>query len=217
MTTSIETMYYMLYNSVLLGQTSKAKMFLSFLRNEYDENQDQFVVLKSDDRWQHLVQIGNDLDNNLVSRRYEVIEKPKDKVAVEQEDNHFKKQNELVKAICLAQDKLRKCLKAKNNFYCSTIEHETMFGRVDLVAQDETTIYPIEVKKNGGYHELVGQVDKYIMHFKLGLINKIYQHVVGVAIANGFDKYVLQELHKHGAIAIQYKYKENQEIEFIRI
>jgi RecB family endonuclease NucS len=91
-----------------------------------------------------------------------------------------------------------------------------MFGRVDLVAQDSATIYPIELKKSTANHDVIGQIDKYILHYKLKLINKIYKNVIGVVIANSFSEYVLQELCRLGAIPIVYLFQDDQ-IEFKRI
>lgn len=109
------------------------------------------------------------------------------------------------------------CLKAESDFYCMSTEYETKFGRVDLVAQDKETIYPIEVKKSVADHSVIGLIDKYIIHFKLGLINRMYRYVVGVVIANGFDEYSLQELHRFGAVAIKYKFKGDNNIELTRV
>jgi hypothetical protein len=218
MSSIIETYYYHIHNNVLLDDFKTAKMYLAFLREEYEDNYEQFRVLENDGRWEHLIELGNVIDNNLsLSKKYKNIVKPIDKAPKQEEVSLFKNQVDLVKAICLAKDNLKLCLSGDFDFHCCCIESETRYGRVDLVAQDKDTIYPIEVKKSGAYHDCIGQIDKYIIHFKLGLINKIYQHVIGVVISSSFDNYVLNELHKVGAVAIKYKYKGNNNIELIRL
>jgi len=214
-----ETLYYQTYSSVLLGNMQNAKMYLTFLREEYEENRQQFEELKKDHRWEHLKELGNVIDKDYsYSRNLSRIDKPDGFMSGrEEEETVYEKQDDLVNAIINCQDDLRMCLLANSDFHCCCVEKQTRFGRVDLVAQDHETIYPIEVKKNGAYHDCVGQVDKYITHFKLGLINKIYQHVVGVVIANTFHEYVLQELHKFGAIAVKYKFKSEKVVEFTRL
>jgi len=213
MSNLVETFYYQIYNSVLLGDLTNAKMYLTFLRSEYETNEEKFEALKSDYRWEHLVKLGNAIDNNQVLTKDFKVEK--DNVVVRYEDETiYKKQDDLVKAIILSQNDLRMCLGAESDFYCTCTELETKFGRVDLVAQDKQTVYPIEVKKNGAFHDCIGQINKYVIHFELGLINKIYRFVQGVVIANSFDEYIIHELCKIDVVAVKYKFKSNQQVEF---
>jgi len=215
--TLVETLYYQAYNRALLGNLAEAKMYLAFLREEYSKNESQFEELKSDGRWNHLVGLGDAIDNNRLTPDLQNIEIQKvDIQSKPVKDTQCDNQVELVKAICLSSDDLGRCLKGKADFHCSCVELETRFGRVDLVARDSDTVYPIEVKKSGAYHDCVGQVRKYILHFKLGLINKVYRNVIGVVIANSFDEYVLNDLHNYGAVAVRYKF-QNGKIEFISI
>jgi hypothetical protein len=211
-----ETLYYQINNYVLLGDSNNAKTYLGFLRDEYERDCSQFQVLKEDERWKHLIELGNVVDNNLIVKNFQDIEKPYYKF-VKEEESKFSKEKDLVRAICMAKDNLRMCLKAESDFCLINSEQPTRFGFVDLVAQDKDTIYPIEVKKSGANHKVVGQIDKYLIHFKLGLINKIYRYVIGVVIANGFDEYTLQELHRFGAVAIQYKFKGEHNVELMRL
>ncbi len=217
MTNLAETLYYQVYNSVLLGRSDKAKTYLGFLRDEYEKDESQFLILKQDERWNHLIELGNVIDNGLIVKNFQDIEKPIEKIAKEEDEIHFRKQSELIKAICREKDNLKIHLQAEDDFYFVGLEQETKFGNVDLVAQDKDTIYPIEVKKSGARHDVIGQIDKYMIHFKLKLINKIYSCVKGVVIANGFDEYTLQELYRFGAIAIQYEFKGDQNIELARL
>jgi RecB family endonuclease NucS len=192
-------------------------MYLQFLREEFDKNEESFASLKKDHRWEHLVELGNAIDNNLDISKNLLSDKEKFGVLRQEDETVFSKQYDLVKAIMLSQDQLRICLNAEHDFACSIAEMDTRYGRVDLVAQDSKTIYPIEVKKNCAFHDVVGQISKYVIHFKLGLVNRIYDFVAGVVIANSFDMFVLKELYKLGIIPIKYKFKTEQQVEFERL
>lgn len=214
MSNYVETLYYLTYNSVLLGESSNAKMYLSFLRDEFDKNEVLFEPLKKDHRWQHLIGLGNSIDKNLIISTFIEDKQP---VLRQEDETVFSKQEDLVKAIILSQDDLRICLGAESDFFCSITELETRYGRVDLVAQDHKTVFPIEVKKNGAFHDVVGQINKYVLHFKLGLINRDYDFVVGVVIANNFDAYTLKELYRLNVVPVKYKFKSERKVEFEKL
>lgn len=214
-----ETFYYQIYNCTLLGEIEKAKMYLAFLREEYLNNEQSFNQLKKDHRWQHLIELGNAIDNNYTALESLKIEDLEPCACQEknEKDNVFSKQNDLVKAIIFCQNDLKKCLGAQYDFHCFCTEMETKFGRVDLVASDSITMYPIEVKKNGAFHDVVGQIYKYVVHFKLSLINRVYDKVIGVVIANSFDRYVLNELKKTGIVCVRYVFKSEDKVDFFKV
>lgn len=214
MSTLTETLYYQTYNFVLLGDSSNAKMYLSFLREEFDKDENSFEPLKKDHRWKHLVELGNSIDKN---QTISSLVEDKQNVMRQEDEAVFSRQEDLVKAIILSQDDLKICLGAESDFVCTITEMETRYGRVDLVAQDKKTIFPIEVKKNGAFHDVVGQINKYVIHFKLGLINRIYDFVTGIVIANNFDSYVLKELYKLQIIPVKYKFRSEQKVEFEKL
>lgn len=216
MSTLVETLYYQTYNYFLLDDLKNAKMYLTFLREEYEKDFDSFEVLKKDNRFEFLVKLGDAIDNNK-KLNFE-IEKPKvSKVLRDEEDTIFRTQNELTKAIFLSLDNLRICLGVDSSFNIRSTEEETRFGRVDVVAIDKDTIYPIELKKSEAKHDCIGQISKYILHYRLGLINKIYNNVLGILISNSFDEYTLRELYKLGVIAIKYKFRTNEIVEFSKV
>lgn len=217
MTTTAETLYYQIYNSVLLGKTDDAKMYLHFLREEYDESPKKFEPLLEDDRWDHLKKLGNVIDNDLEVKNFEKIEECTETIIKQEDATKINNQTELVKSIGLAKEQLRTLIQAEEDFSIIDLEQETLYGRVDMVAQDKHTIYPIEVKTSMADHSVIYQVDKYIRSFKLGLLRKIYQQVVGIVIANNFLDYVLKELPRIGAVAISYKLKEDGFIELRRV
>lgn len=212
-----ETLYYQTFNSTILGNMDDAKMYLSFLREEYEENEVAFDVLKKDRRWKHLIDIGNAIDKGQVLSKNILNEEKVLGVLRQEKETIYSKQDDLVRAIILCQDSLRTCVYAEADFHCNYVEMETKFGRVDLVAQDKKTVYPIEVKKNGAYHDVIGQINKYIMHFKLKLINRTYNDVIGIVIANSFETHIIKELYNVGAIPIKYKFKSEKNVEFCKL
>ena len=212
-----ETYYYQLYNSILLGNVPEAKMYLEFLREEFETNEETFELLKKDHRWDHLVDLSNSIEKNQVISKNLNIEQKTHSIYRQEEETAYSKQDDLVKAIMLCQNDLSICLGTESEFHCTCAEKETIFGRVDLVAQDRANIYPIEVKKNGAYHDVIGQINKYIVHFKLGLINRTYENVIGVVIANSFDAYILNELYNVGAVPIKYKFRSEKKVEFEKL
>jgi len=214
MSSLVESLYYQTYSNVLLGKNENAKMYLHFLRDEYEQDSSSFDILK-DGRWDHLRELGNIIDNNLLVKSFNV-EKQIEALSITAEGEQTRTQNDLVFELCRQQERLRVLLKAEEDFCLISKEHQTLFGRVDLLAQDKKTFYPIELKKGIADHGIVGQIEKYILHFKLGLINKIYERVVGVVIANSFTDYALREIPRTGAIAIQYV-KNNDKIELRRL
>ena len=207
MNTEIEVMYYKLYNSVLLCKVKEAKLYLEMLRNEYENNPEVFDVLKKNERWQHLVQLGKEIDEGLIINKIEIP--PDEKIVAIGDEKRTRYEKELVDEICKNQNIMRGVLKASNNFYLLNREHSTLFGKVDLVGEDGKTRYVIEVKKGIAKHDVVSQIDKYMIDFKLKLILKIYNKVVGVVIANGFTDYVLKELQKMNVVLIKYTYNDN--------
>lgn len=217
MSSFVETLYYQIYNCSLLGNLKKAKMYLEFLREEYVENESKFDILKNDNRWQYLMELGKSIDDNCVYSKAVVVEEERSKVVRQENETIFSKQDDLVAAIMLCQNDLRTCISAESDFYCAGVEVYTRYGRVDLVAQDSKTIFPIEVKKNGAFHDVIGQINKYVLHYKLGLINRLYENVVGIVIANSFDKFALKEMRKFEILPIKYKFKTEFCVEFEKI
>jgi RecB family endonuclease NucS len=215
MSNTAETLYYLIYNNVLLGKTDEAKMYLEFLRDEFNKHPNQFEPLKQDERWEHLVELGNIIDNNLVVKNFDKIEKCNE-LSIKQEDStKIKNQKDLMKFICQEKTQLKTLINADDDFNFIDAEQQTLFGRVDLVAQDKNTIYPIELKTSIADHSVIGQIEKYVVHYKLRLMNKIYKHVKGIVISNNFLEYVLQQLPQIGVIAILYTLK-NDKIELKR-
>jgi RecB family endonuclease NucS len=216
MSTFVEFLYYKIHNSVLLGKSEDAKMYLHFLREEYINDKQQFKVLINDERWQNLKKLGKIIDNGLQIKSLSCNNKSNETL-IKVQDNSFEKQYDLIKQINLFKEDLRICLKADKDFNLTALEYPTKYGKVDLLAEDSSSIFPIEIKKDYAKHDVVSQIDKYILHFKLGLIYKNYRYVKGIVIANGFSEYVLSELYKFEVIPILYRENKNKKLEFFKV
>lgn len=210
----IETLYYFLDMSVIKGEADESKMYLEILRDEYEENEDNFDVLKEDKRFEHLQKLSKVIENNLVVRSFDFT-KTKEEI-VEKDDQQIRKEKELVLEICKNQDVLRKALNVSKDFIINSCWQKVMFGEVDIVAQDKEAIYIIETKKNIAKHDVIAQIEKYLFDFKLKMILKLWKSVIGIVIANGYDKYTLKELKKTGTICLKYKF-QNKKLELEKI
>lgn len=202
----IEALYYSLYNSTLLGKIDDSKMFLDLLRFEYQHNEKSFEIL-NDGRLDHLGQLSYSIENGLIVKNFNYKDDGVD--TVDKDENQFVTEKELVIRICKG-DELKLLFNCSNDFYIYNLEHPTLFGKIDIVAQDKLTTYIIEAKKSHARYGVISQIDKYMLDFKLKLNLKHYNNIVGVVIANGYIGNVSSELVKIGVVPV--KYTINNEI-----
>lgn len=202
----IETLYYFLYNAVLLGDGDKAKMYLGMLRENYEKDNTSFDILGN--RFEHLKQLGYIVDNGMVVRNFN-YDGNNQAIKTEKDEDKTDTEKDLVKLIGKNFDLLRDVLCATSDFHLYNLEHQTLFGRVDIVAKDNLTVYLIETKKNEARYQVIAQIEKYILDFKLKLILKVWNKIIGVVIANSFLDPVLNELVKNGVIPVKYTFENN--------
>jgi len=210
-TSTVETLYYWLYNSVLLGNSQNAKMYLEILRDDYLVDDKQFVELIEDGRFEHLKQLAYAVDNGLVVKNFDYNENSNKAEIASKDENQVETELELVKLIFKNQQNLqnlKSILGVSEEFYIYNVEHPTKFGRVDIVAKDGSTVYLIETKKGEARYSVISQIDKYILDFRLNLAIKMWKHIVGVVIANGFLDQVTKELVKLDVIPIKYNFDD---------
>jgi len=114
------------------------------------------------------------------------------------------RQDELVKHIhykCLGQ--LQKLLDDPVTLY--NLEHPCPpYGKVDMVYKGQRTVYPVEVKKDRGEHDLIGQIGKYDLYHRFRLHYGHYDFVRPVTICKTYDKYTLDELKGNGVLTFIY-------------
>lgn len=210
---SIECFYFKLYQSVLLNDFKEARTYYEIIKDEYSKNEDNFEFFKEDDKWDILIKLIETVKNNLSVKNFDyenkelLISEVKAKNEIDYEKN-------LVKLIFDQKLKLAKLLNASSDFCFYNLEHPTRFGNVDLVCQDQKTMYVIELKRGIAKHDVIGQIDKYLLDFRLKLNLKIWNKVKGVIIANGFSMYILNELVKNGIIPIKYTLLKDNTINF---
>lgn len=205
----IDCFYYLLYNSVLLGNSEHAKAYCHFLKEEYEKDEHAFDFLEEDGRWDTLAKLIETVKNGLVVKNFDYDATIQELQKIEADDDNVDYEKELLDLVRQCQPSLAHLLGASESFRISNLQHPTNFGRVDVVAQDGMTVYVIELKRGIAKHDIVGQIDKYVLDFKLKLMIKHWNRIVSVTIANGYSAYARQELIRHGIVPLRYSYKDN--------
>jgi hypothetical protein len=206
----LDVMYYRCLNSSLRGDMKKTELYFSLIENCFKDNSDK-VVLKSyldQDKLHELKRVKREVELGKPILELEAIT-PIDE-NIEPTAHDLKLERELVKLSYYSLQDLAPFL--GDDLVCKGIERETYLtgGKCDMVAQDNNgTIYPIEFKLNQANHSVVSQIDKYCLHFKLQLIQKLYKRVKGVVIASSFSKYAINALLKKNIICLQYSCENN--------
>lgn len=203
----VETLYYKLYNAILLGESQDAKMYLHFLREEYEEDSESFIILENDGRFEHLKQLSNIVESNLIVKNTNYIANTSDVRSVSKDENQAETEPELIKYIFANSenfDRLKKELNVSDSFHVCNIQQPTRFGKIDVLAMEHDTVFAIELKKSDARYSVISQIDKYVLDLKLKLCLKLYKNVVGIVIANGYIDQVVKELVKSDVIPIKY-------------
>lgn len=195
----IETLFFTCYYAYLLGDLKKTEMYYSLLREEFRFN-GRKDSLKSH-QYIELKKVKDALSSGDISRKEwicEDIQVPKifSEVTI--------KQNELVKKIHTeGLDQLRGIL--NDNVYIYNIEHPCgSYGAVDMVYKGKDTIYPVEVKRGKGEHDIIGQIGKYDLFHRLRFHYKDYKFVQSVTLCNSYQKYALNELKQMKVFTLLY-------------
>jgi hypothetical protein len=120
------------------------------------------------------------------------------------------RQEDLVKQIhTQGLDQLKNLL--QDDLYLYNIEHPCgEYGNVDMVYMGKKTVYPLEVKKDQGQHDLIGQLNKYDLYHKFFLHYKLYSNVQSIAICSSYEPYTLKELKQLNFRTILYSIKDGQ-------
>jgi len=206
MSATIEHLFYWSYYGYLKGNLQESTLYYKLLKEEFKEfgkkdslSHDQLCLLKK---------IKNSIESGDVAKNQWLTEVPKSDTHEPQNDQV--NQVELVRIIDLKGSiKLRDILGGGSDTTLYNIEHPCPpYGAVDMVYKDSTTIYPLEVKKDQGRHDIIGQIMKYDLHFKLLLHYKMYKKVQPVTICGYYDQYTLGELKKLGVVTVGYKLKK---------
>jgi hypothetical protein len=184
----IETLYFYCYYAYLLGDLENAQMYYDILRQEFKTaKQDQ---LKSH-QYLELKKIKEALVSGNISR-CQWLNEPVPVMAPAQSVDI--KQKELIRRIHFgALDNLKELL--QDDIYLYEIEFPCPpYGFVDMVYRGKNTVYPIEVKRDQGKHDLIGQICKYDLFHRLKLHQKHYEFVKSVTICQSYQTHVLREI-----------------------
>lgn len=202
----IEPLFFFCYYAYLLGDLEKSEMYYTLIREEYKSygrpdslKEHQLIELKK---------IKEALTTGHISRNKWLDESnspgPPSSLGIKI------KQTELVRRIHIeGLEQLKEIL--QDDIYLYNIEHPcTPYGAVDMVYMGKNTIYPLEVKRGRGEHDLIGQISKYDLHHRLQLHYKHYEYVQSVTICNSYDPFTLHELRTMGVLPLTYRAAEKK-------
>jgi len=198
----IETLFFKAYYAYLDGNLKDTKMYLDFLKEECKLHPGT-----------------NTLNKHYIPQFKKVLmavssgHLPQQSWPIEQaqEDPHRAKkrlkQSDVVVGVheqCLGT--LKEILKADHSFYLHNIEHPCPpYGAVDMLYQDKGTCYPLEVKKDRGEHDLIGQIMKYNLFCNKRLHLKHYFKVQPITVCGSYNSYTLGQLKQLGVVTLRYR------------
>jgi len=194
----IETLYFFCYYAYLLGDLEKTRMYFSMIREIYSTHG------RSDSLKEHqlleLSKIKAAISTGNISQKTWNENTP----APSSSPDIKIKQPELVKRIhTQGLEQLKEILQDDISLY--NIEHPCdPYGAVDMVYMGKGTIYPVEVKRGRGEHDLIGQISKYDLFHRLQLHYNQYEHVKSVTICNSYQPFTIHELRTMGVKALSY-------------
>ena len=120
----------------------------------------------------------------------------------------YEEEKELEDKLCDPQwfAQLNQTLGLNMTFYDR--QYVTVYGKIDMLAKHDRTIYIIELKKDVADHKLVGQVLKYALHFQKRLIYNLYDEIKIITIAGNYSDYTYDQLKMMGASMLTYTIKD---------
>jgi len=197
----IEALFFKAYYAYLDGNLKDTDMYLSFLRQECKLHPGENKLNE------HYIPTFKNLitatkTGLLPQRSWSTDKIPMDSMGPKTKLS----QVDIVKGLhkqCFSS--IKDLLKAHSTLYLHNIEHPCPpYGAVDMLYQDQVTCYPLEVKKDRGEHDLIGQIMKYDLYCKKKLHLKHYYRVQPVTVCGSYDKFTLGQLKQLGVITIKY-------------
>ena len=193
----MQTLYYNCYYAFLLGDHTKTRLHYDILKDEIKTKnssvlkQGQFLELKK---------IKQALDTGSLPRHSWAEESGYIPNTIKRSELL---QDDLIKEIHLSKNLLEDIV--KDSLYLYNIEHPCPpYGFVDMVYMGQNTVYPIEVKKDQGKHDLIGQICKYGLYHKLRLHLHQYEFVKPITICQSYIPHVMSELKQNGVLPLCY-------------
>jgi hypothetical protein len=197
----VETLFFKTYHAFLLGKLTDTQMYFEFLAEEFKRKKNaealkrkQLLILKK---------IRSALETGKIENQQWINEPAMPSISTDLAPGI--KQPELVRKIHYeGLASLQEHLEAPG-LELYNIEHPCgEYGAVDMVYKSEGIIYPVEVKRHEGKHDLIGQINKYTLYFNLNLHLKHYEDVQPITICNSYNPHTLAELKRLSVIPLKY-------------
>lgn len=197
----VATLFFKTYHSFLIGNLVDTQMYFEFLVDEFKIRKNPEALNKK--QLQILKTIRSAIETGKIENQQWLNEPSLPSTTPELAPDI--KQPELAREIHYkGLASLQELLNAPN-LELYNIEHPCgIYGAVDMVYQCQNIIYPVEVKRHEGKHDLIGQINKYTLYFKLNLHLRHYDDVQPITICNSYNPHTLAELKKISVIPLKY-------------
>jgi len=203
----VEALFFKTNYSFLMGNITDTKMFFEFLVDEFKKKQDPDALTRR--QLKELKKIKSAIDKGKIETQQWINESST--FVTTTNDTPNIKQPELVKRIHFEGLKYLIELLTEPELELYNIEHPCgEYGAVDMVYRSKDIVYPVEVKRHEGKHDLLGQICKYALYFKLNLHLKHYAEVRPVTICNSYNSHTLVELKRMSVIPLKYTFLEDK-------
>lgn len=203
----VESLYFQTYKAFLLGDLTNARMYFEFLVEEFRNKKNPQAL--SNNQLKVLKTIRSALQSGMIEKQQWINESTIP--LYNPQETPDINQVELVRRIHFGGlSRLTELLQAPD-LELYNIEHPCgAYGAVDMVYKDKGTIYPVEVKRHEGKHDLIGQICKYELYFKLNLILKHYETVQPVTLCNSYNPHTLAELKRLSIVTLRYSITDEE-------
>lgn len=199
----IETLYFRCYYSYLKGDLQQTRMYYEILREEF-KVEGSVSSLKTS-QMQELKKIKNALETGSIALNTWIDQTPV--AGPDTQPIAEFSQDDLARKIFESSKQLEDLL--EDRLYLYNLEHPCEpYGAVDMVFMGEKTVYPVELKKDQGRHDLIGQIYKYDLYHKFLLHYKQYEIVQSVTICSSYEPYTLKSLKQLGYKTLLYSFNK---------
>ena len=196
----------------LEGNFEESKFWQKLLRDCNKKTPELFHHLDRFDI-KRLKTISHALDNNQyntwLNDEFEVIDEAPKKTTAD----ISKYEKDIVKILIQNESEISRA--SGFRLKLATLEQETRYGNVDIMAYSRLFAHPIEVKYDMATHAIVGQILKYMKHYLFRVNYGFFRDVIGIVIAQRYSDTAYQELKKHNVIML--KYQINSQLSLIKI
>ena len=189
----IDAIYFRLHAAFLKNERDAAEMFLGML---LDEKDDAIQAEIGPIHYKRLMYMKDEVRNGTF-RRFRsggeampelnpiVTERSRDEAAFHR--------------LIMAKDGRRKLFDALGVQPSASLIHELEldpYGRVDFLIREGRKWHAVEIKAEEAKHDVVGQVDKYILGLSLEMCMGLHDEVGAAVLATGFSPYAASELSR---------------------